>query len=181
MSDMEKILEILGAMNRRMDTMQEDISVLRSGSATKEDVGTLKEDIGSLKEDVGTLKEDVGALKGDVGTLKGDVGTLKGDVGTLKGDVGALKKDVGALKEDIAAHKREMATKEDLRHAKGEMMALMEAYFEPKFDLLAEQIKLIQEKQVPMEAMEQTEDRLDVLEAVVKSHSAEIRRLKKAQ
>ena len=129
---MEKILEILGAMNRRMDTMQEDISVLRSGSATK---------------------EDVGALKGDVGTLK----------------------------EDIAAHKREMATKEDLRHAKGEMMALMEAYFEPKFDLLAEQIKLIQEKQVPMEAMEQTEDRLDVLEAVVKSHSAEIRRLKKAQ
>ena len=143
---MEKILEILGAMNRRMDTMQEDISVLRSGSATKEDVGALKEDIGSLKE-------DVGALKGDVGTLK----------------------------EDIAAHKREMATKEDLRHAKGEMMALMEAYFEPKFDLLAEQIKLIQEKQVPMEAMEQTEDRLDVLEAVVKSHSAEIRRLKKAQ
>lgn len=143
---MEKILEILGAMNRRMDTMQEDISVLRSGSATKEDVGALKE----------------------------DVGTLKGDVGTLKGDVGALK-------EDIAAHKREMATKEDLRHAKGEMMALMEAYFEPKFDLLAEQIKLIQEKQVPMEAMEQTEDRLDVLEAVVKSHSAEIRRLKKAQ
>ena len=122
---MEKILEILGAMNRRMDTMQEDISVLRSGSATKE--------------------------------------------------------DVGALKEDIAAHKREMATKEDLRHAKGEMMALMEAYFEPKFDLLAEQIKLIQEKQVPMETMEQTEDRLDVLEAVVKSHSAEIRRLKKAQ
>ncbi|WP_300758114.1 hypothetical protein, partial [uncultured Oscillibacter sp.] len=66
-------------------------------------------------------------------------------------------------------------------HAKGEMMALMEAYFEPKFDLLAEQIKLIQEKQVPMETMEQTEDRLDVLEAVVKSHSAEIRRLKKAQ
>ena len=146
MSDTEKILEILGAMNRRMDTMQEDISVLRSGSATKEDVGALKEDIGSLK-----------------------------------GDVGALKGDVGTLKEDIAAHKREMATKEDLRHAKGEMMALMEAYFEPKFDLLAEQIKLIQEKQVPMEAMEQTEDRLDVLEAVVKSHSAEIRRLKKAQ
>ena len=125
MSDMEKVLEMLSGMNQRMDAMQGDISALRAGSATKE--------------------------------------------------------DVGALKEDVAAHKREMATKEDLRHAKGEMMALMEAYFEPKFDLLAEQIKLIQEKQVPMEAMEQTEDRLDVLEAVVKSHSAEIRRLKKAQ
>ena len=125
MSDMEKVLEMLSGMNQRMDAMQEDISALRAGSATKE--------------------------------------------------------DVGALKEDVAAHKREMATKEDLRQAKGEMMALMEAYFEPKFDLLAEQMKLIQEKQVPMEALEQTEDRLDVLEAVVKSHSAEIRRLKKAQ
>ena len=51
MSDMEKILEILGAMNRRMDTMQEDISVLRSGSATKEDVGALKEDIAAHKRD----------------------------------------------------------------------------------------------------------------------------------
>lgn len=125
MSDMEKVLEMLSGMNQRMDAMQGDISALRAGSATKE--------------------------------------------------------DVGALKEDVAAHKREMATKEDLRQAKGEMMALMEAYFEPKFDLLAEQMKLIQEKQVPIEALEQTEDRLDVLEAVVKSHSAEIRRLKKAQ
>ena len=125
MSDMEKVLEMLSGMNQRMDAMQGDISALRAGSATKE--------------------------------------------------------DVGALKEDVAAHKREMATKEDLRQAKGEMMALMEAYFEPKLDLLAEQMKLIQEKQVPIEALEQTEDRLDVLEAVVKSHSAEIRRLKKAQ
>ena len=125
MSDMEKILEILGAMSQRMDTMQEDISALRSSSATKE--------------------------------------------------------DVRVLKEDIAVLKREMATKEDLRQAKGEMMALMEAYFEPKFDLLAEQIKLIQEKQVPMEALEQAEDRLDVLEAALKSHSREIRNLKKAQ
>ena len=118
MSDMERVLEMLGAMSRRMDTMQEDLSALRTASATK---------------------------------------------------------------EDLSALKREMATKEDLRQAKGEMMALMEAYFEPKFDLLAEQIKLIQEKQVPLETLEQVEDRLDVLEAAVKSHSVEIRNLKRAR
>lgn len=138
MSDMERVLEMLGAMSRRMDTMQEDLSALRTASATKEDVETLKEDLSALRT-------------------------------------------ASATKEDLSALKREMATKEDLRQAKGEMMALMEAYFEPKFDLLAEQIKLIQEKQVPLETLEQVEDRLDVLEAAVKSHSVEIRNLKRAR
>ena len=138
MSDMERVLEMLGAMSRRMDTMQEDLSALRTASATKEDAETLKEDLSALRT-------------------------------------------ASATKEDLSALKREMATKEDLRQAKGEMMALMEAYFEPKFDLLAEQIKLIQEKQVPLETLEQVEDRLDVLEAAVKSHSVEIRNLKRAR
>lgn len=137
------------------------------------DMEKVLEMLSGMNRRMDAMQEDISALRSDSAT--------KEDVGALREDVGALKGDVGALKEDVAAHKREMATKEDLRQAKGEMMALMEAYFEPKFDLLAEQIKLIQEKQVPMEALEQTEDRLDVLEAVVKSHSAEIRRLKKAQ
>ena len=61
------------------------------------------------------------------------------------------------------------------------MMALMEGYFEPKFNLLADGQKLIQEKMLPMEALDIVEDRLDVLEAVVKLHSREIKELKKAQ
>lgn len=145
MSDVEKILEMLGEMSRRMDTMQDDMSALRSASATKDDVKALKDDVKALKDDMSALRT------------------------------------ASATKEDIAALKSEMATEENLQQAKSEMMALMEAYFEPKFDLLAEQIKLIQEKQVPMEALEQVEDRLDVVEAAIKSHSVEIRNLKKAQ
>lgn len=125
MSDLEKILEMLGEMGRRMDTVQEDVSALRTVAATKE--------------------------------------------------------DVKSLKEDVAVLKREMATKEDLQQARSDMMALMEAYFEPKFDLLAEQVKLIQEKQISIEKMERVEDRLDVVEAAVKSCSVEISNLKKAQ
>lgn len=127
MSDTEKILEMLAAMSRRMDTMQEDLTSLRGEMATKEDLAAM-----ATKEDLSTLRE-------------------------------------------------EMATKEDLQQAKSDMMALMEAYFEPKFGLLADQIKLVQEKQIPVEALEETEDRLDVVEAAIKSHSAEIRKLKKAQ
>lgn len=144
MSDMERVLEMLGAMGQRMDTIQEDLSALRAASATKEDLSALRA--------VSATKEDLSALRA-----------------------------VSATKEDITALKKEMATKEDLQQAKGEMMALMEAYFEPKFDLLAEQIKLVQEKQIPMEVLEQVEDRLDVQEAAIKNHSVEIRNLKKAQ
>lgn len=106
---------------------------------------------------------------------------MQGDVAALRGEMAALQKDMAALQKDTAALQKDMVTKEELQQAKGDMMALMEAYFTPKFNLLADQIKLTQEKQAPMEALEQTEDRLDILEAVVKSHSEDIRRLKKAQ
>ncbi len=113
--------------------------------------------------------------------MQGDVAALRGEMSALQKDMAALQKDMASLQKDTAALQKDMVTKEELQQAKGDMMALMEAYFTPKFNLLADQIKLTQEKQAPMEALEQTEDRLDVLEAVVKSHSEDIRRLKKAQ
>ena len=113
--------------------------------------------------------------------MQGDVAALRGEMSALHKDMAALQKDMASLQKDTAALQKDMVTKEELQQAKGDMMALMEAYFTPKFNLLADQIKLTQEKQAPMEALEQTEDRLDVLEVVVKSHSEDIRRLKKAQ
>ncbi len=113
--------------------------------------------------------------------MQGDVAALRGEMAALQKDMAALQKDMASLQKDTAALQKDMVTKEELQQAKGDMMALMEAYFTPKFNLLADQIKLTQEKQAPMEALEQTEDRLDVLEVVVKSHSEDIRRLKKAQ
>ena len=113
--------------------------------------------------------------------MQGDVAALRGEMSALQKDMAALQKDMASLQKDTAALQKDMVTKEELQQAKGDMMALMEAYFTPKFNLLADQIKLTQEKQAPMEALEQTEDRLDVLEVVVKSHSEDIRRQKKAQ
>lgn len=82
-----------------------------------------------------------------------------------------------ATKEDLAA----MATKGDLDRVLVESKIMQEGYFDPKFGLLGDQLKLVQEKMLPMEALDDAEDRLDVLEAVVKNHSREIRELKKAQ
>lgn len=92
----------------------------------------------------------------------------------------ATRGDVAALRGEMAALQKDMAAKEKLQQTKGDMLALMEAYFTPKFNLLAGQIKLTQEKQAPMEALEQAGDRLDVLEAVVKSHSKDIRKAEKS-
>lgn len=75
----------------------------------------------------------------------------------------------------------EARTGENISDSEARMMAMMEAYFEPKFNLLADGQKLIQEKMVSVEALNRIEERLDVLEAVVKRHSREIEELKKAQ
>ncbi len=75
----------------------------------------------------------------------------------------------------------EARTAEKISASEARMMALMEAYFEPKFSLLADGQKLIREKMLPVEAWDETEERLDVLEAVVKRHSREIENLKRAQ
>ena len=88
---------------------------------------------------------------------------------------------LAAMQTDIAALKRDSATKEDLDRVLVESKIMQEGYFDPKFGLLGDQLKLVQEKMLPMEALDDAEDRLDVLEAVVKRHSREIEKLKKAQ
>lgn len=75
----------------------------------------------------------------------------------------------------------ETRTAENISDAEARMMAMMEAYFDPKFNLLADTLKLMQERLGCVEALEDVEDRVDVLEAVVQRHSREIETLKKAQ
>ena len=101
--------------------------------------------------------------------IKAQVDPINKRLDTLEGTM--------ATKDDLVA----MATKGDLDRVLVESKIMQEGYFDPKFDLLGDQLKLVQEKMLPMEALDDAEDRLDVLEAVVKNHSREIRELKKAQ
>ena len=87
----------------------------------------------------------------------------------------------------LARQKSEITHEMDaqLARQKSEIMhevnILMESYFDPKFNYLAESLDLLKEKVVSREETEETSDRLDVLEAVVKIHGREIEKLKKAQ
>lgn len=86
------------------------------------------------------------------------------------------------MTEKIEASEARMTERTETRAQDSEsrMLAMMEAYFEPRFQLLGDQIKLIQEKLTPPEAMEDLEGRVQFVEGVVKQHSREIEMLKKA-
>ena len=58
--------------------------------------------------------------------------------------------------------------------------ALMESYFEPKFQLLAEGIQSLQETQISRERFENLEEEVAFLHTIVRQHSREIEKLKHA-
>lgn len=67
--------------------------------------------------------------------------------------------------------------KKEIMH---EVNLLMEGYFDPKFNHLADGLELLRQKLAEQGKIEGATDRLDVLETVVKIHSRDIEKLKKA-
>ena len=96
------------------------------------------------------------------------------------------EKDLQAIAQlmdsKMAQQKKEIIGELDVRMAQqkkeiiSETMVLMEAYFDPKFQALSEQIN-----PVPKEAIDILEDRVDNLEKAVELHTQQINELKKAQ
>lgn len=86
------------------------------------------------------------------------------------------------MEKAVGASETRMTERMETRAGQSEshMLSMMEAYFEPRFNLLGEQIQLIQEKLTSAGDLEALEDRVDVVEVVVKQHSREIETLKKA-
>ena len=70
---------------------------------------------------------------------------------------------------------------QQIRESESRMTVMMESYFNPKFDALAELLKDMSNKLVPQEAMDIVEDRVDDLEKTVDLHTRQISELKKAQ
>lgn len=97
------------------------------------------------------------------------------------------EKDLQAIAQLLTAQEMRIDSKlkqqkaEILEESAKQTMVLMESYFGPKFNLLAEKMDSIEDKLTPAEALEDIEDRLDILEATTKRNSREIEKLKKAQ
>ena len=88
------------------------------------------------------------------------------------------QRTMGANKE---SEQRTMgAIKESEQRTMQGAAALMESYFEPKFQLLAEGIQSLQETQIPRERFENLEEEVAFLHTIVRQHSREIEKLKHA-
>ena len=88
------------------------------------------------------------------------------------------QRTMGAIKE---SEQRTMgAIKESEQRTMQGAAALMESYFEPKFQLLVEGIQSLQEKQIPRERFENLEEEVAFLRTIVRQHSREIEKLKHA-
>lgn len=112
---------------------------------------------------------------------------MKEEIGASEARMTAyMKEEIGAsearMAEKIEASEARMTERTETRAQDSEsrMLAMMEAYFEPRFQLLGDQIKLIQEKLASPETLEDLEGRVQFVEGVVKQHSREIELLKKA-
>ena len=88
-----------------------------------------------------------------------------------------------ALDAKIDRQKEELTT--EINAAERRMQVLMESYFTPRFNLLAENQQIIQEKMATKEDLrdyrEEMQAELFILKAAVKRNTMEIEKLKKAQ
>lgn len=97
------------------------------------------------------------------------------------------EKDLQAIAQLMAQQKQEIIGELDTKLASqkkeimGEVSALMESYFEPKFNLLADGQKTILEALTPKSRVEQLEEEVEFLKTVIRSLSRDVAELKKAQ
>jgi len=126
-----------------------------------------------LRREISTIYQQLNELKESTATK----GELQQSICDLK-EAMATKDD---LQQSICDLKEAMATKDDLQQSKHESVVLMEAYFDPKFNILADGIAAIREKLEAVDDIGEFKERVEVLEMVVKKHSRDIEQLKRAQ
>ena len=86
------------------------------------------------------------------------------------------EKDLQAIQSMMDKQKAEI-----LEQSAANMRVILESAIGPQVQLLFEKLDTMEEKMIPREAIEDHDDRLDILEAMVRQHSREIEKLKKAQ
>lgn len=88
------------------------------------------------------------------------------------------EKDLQAIQKMIDASEARMTARID--ESEGRMTVLMESYFDPKFNLLAEGIKDVQEKLVPRSRVDDLEDEIRFLKLMYRQMAERVASLEKA-
>lgn len=113
-----------------------------------------------------------------IGDIKREIATFKEDVATLKEQSATREKDVAHIMEDVATLKKQSVTREDVAHI---MNVIVENSVTPKFNLLADGQQNIIDTLTPKSEVEALKDEIDLLKMVIRTLSADVAELKKAQ
>ena len=92
-----------------------------------------------------------------------------------------LEQKLAKLKVELKAELKTELKAELVPEVMHNVRVLMESYFDPKFDALSEEVRMIHEIIIPPQRMEEAETQINVLEGVVRLHSREIEALKAAR
>ena len=155
------------------------------------EVNGVKAELGAFKEEVhaelDTLHGEVNGLKAEVGTLRDEVSGVKAEVGTLRDEVSGVKAELGAFKEEVHAEldtlhgevnglKAEVGTLQDGVNG---VRVILESKISREIQLLSEGHEAIAARLPDPEAQEALEERVSVVEAVVRFQGEQIQELKR--
>lgn len=158
MTEKEMLTMLERALSPLNDTMQ---SLSSEVKGTNRRLDALSAEMDGLKAEVGTLRDEVNGVKAEVGAFKEEV---HAELDTLHGEVNGLKAEVGTLQDGVNG-----------------VRVILESKISREIQLLSEGHEAIAARLPDPEAQEALEERVSVVEAVVRFQGEQIQELKKAQ
>ncbi|MBE7004092.1 MAG: hypothetical protein E7425_07385 [Ruminococcaceae bacterium] len=99
----------------------------------------------------------------------------------IKAEMGARMSAEIAASEERTAKRIEEASRQAVRDAVSQAVAYSEGAVETKLDAIREGLDLALEVHIPVERIDRIEENITALKVVVRKHSEDIEKLKKAQ
>jgi len=142
------------------------------------DVQGLKDDMNDMKQDMQGMKQEINDLKQDMQGVKEEISVLMQDMHGVKYEIQGIKQDIQGMQQEIQYIKKEMqGMKQDI----AKNAALIEEN-NRKLQLLAE-IQQAHREQTDRQFVElkaEINNRMDIIEAVVRSVSQDVQQNKKS-
>ena len=185
MTNEEKILEILGVMQSDMAEVKADVKSLHA------QVDRIETDMAEVKDDLKGLHAQVDRIETDMAEVKDDLKGLHTEMREVKDDLKGLHAEMREVKDDLKGLHTEMReVKDDLKglHTQADKIdgdltwvrAHLEVNVERRLDALGEGHELLLQTLAHNDRLDEVEDDMGLLRAVVKEHSRQIAALKRA-
>ncbi|NYE58410.1 coiled-coil domain-containing protein [Carboxydothermus ferrireducens] len=181
-----QILGILQQIAKDVQGLKDDMNDMKQDmQGMKQEINDLKQDMQGMKQEINDLKQDMQDMKQEINDLKQDMQGVKEEISVLKQDMHGVKYEIQGIKQDIQGMQQEIQDiKQEMQGMKQDIAknaALIEEN-NRKLQLLAE-IQQAHREQTDRQFVElkaEMNNRMDIIEAVVRSISKDVQQNKKS-